>query len=350
VNILKQKKTYLVNKILIIYLVFVILGCKNYNNFDKSISEVIAIDNEYIYYENYGGFIIKKSVANYEKIWEHKKLYDLSTKVFESDNSIYYTTPATVVSINKANGETNFIVNESYTSRTSDFISNESEIIALSIYGVYSFSKSSGKILWSLMPKSENSFGNPRVLIQNDTLFITGNFKSYDKSTLYSYTLKDKNKIKEIDIPKNVITNLTLCDNDLIFGTGQSIIAREIYSIDKDNFKINWQLKHNIDHSAKIISNKNKLVFFNFKNQVFELNTKNLQIKEIFKLPNNYYELFDITDNELVAFNNSSLSIYSFEKSKLTNYENIMTTGIWKLNDKIYFADKSEIKTLNELN
>ncbi|MCB0744683.1 MAG: hypothetical protein KDC67_12310 [Ignavibacteriae bacterium] len=345
-----QKNTYRIFKIFILNIFLSILGCGSYNDFDKSISQVIAIDKEYIYYENYGGFIVKKSVANNEKIWQHKKISDLSIKVFESDNSIYYTTPGTVVSINKVNGKTNFIVDESYTSRTSDFISNKNEIIALSIYGAYSFSKSTGKILWSLLPKTENSFGNPKALIHDDKLFVIGNFKSYDKSTLYSYTLSDKNKVNEIDIPKKVITNIALCDNDLIFGTGQSIMAREIYSINKDDFKINWQLKHSFDHSAKIIPHKNDLIFFNFKNQVFELNTKNLEIKEMFKTPSNYYELFDISDNKLITYDNSSISAYSFENRKVKNYGNIMTSGIWKLNDKIYFADKSEIRTITELN
>lgn len=347
---MQRISTNLVYQIFILSLVFLIFGCKNYKDFDKSISQVIAIDKKHIYYENYGGFIIKKSIANNEKVWQHKKLYDLSIKVFESDNSIFYTTPGTVVSINKVNGETNFIVDESYTGRTSDFISNKNEIIALSIYGVYSFSKSTGKILWSLLPKTENSFSNPKALIHDDKLFVNGNFKSYDKSTLYSFTLKDKKKINEVDIPKKVITNITLCDNDLIFGTGQSIMAREIYSVNKDNFKINWQLKQNIDHSAKIISNKNDLAFFNFKNQVFELNTKNLEIREMFKTPNNYYELFDIFDNKLITYNNSSISTYSFENNEVKNYGNIMTSGIWKLNDEMYFADRSEIRTITELN
>jgi hypothetical protein len=347
---LKQKKTYSINNIFIFYLVFLLLGCKNHNKFDKSISEVVAIDNEYIYYENYAGFIIKKSVAKNEKIWQHKKLYDLSIKVYESGESIYYTTPSEVISIDKTNGEVNFIIKEKVSSITSNFISYKSEIIASSICGVYSFSKTSGKILWSLLPSYSTILTDPKILINNDILYIAGKFGPENKCKLFAYDLRDKSKINEIDLPKEVITNITLIDNNLIFGTGQSILAREIYSIDKDNFKINWQLEHNIDHSAKIISHKNKLVFFNFKNHVFELNTQNLEFREIFKLPNNYYELFDISENKLIACSNSSLSTFSFENSIVNNYENIMTAGIWKLNDKIYFADKSEIKTISELN
>jgi hypothetical protein len=332
-------------------LVFLIFGCKNYKDFDKSISQVIAIDNEHIYYENHGGFIIKKSIANNEKIWQHKKLYDSSLKTLESENNIYYTTNGEVVSINKLDGKVNYTIDESFTVTTYDFISNDEEIIALSFYGIYSFSTTTGEILWKLLPESTTMIdGYRQAIIDNDQIYIIGKFKSSNKSTLYAYTLKDKIKINEIDIPKKVITNIALCDNNLIFGAAQSIMAREIYSVDKDDFKINWQLKHNIDHSAKIISHKNDLIFFNFENQVFELNTKNLEIREMFKTPSNYYELFDISDNKLVTYNNSSISIYSFENNKVKNYENIMTSGIWKLNDEIYFADKSEIRTITELN
>ncbi|WP_179321166.1 PQQ-binding-like beta-propeller repeat protein [Winogradskyella helgolandensis] len=337
-------------KVLLI-LFCLVYACKNKGSgvFSSSISELISIENSFQFYENYDGYIIKENSITKEKIWEHKKLYNLSIKVLDSGNSIYYTTPNTVVSIDKINGEVNFIIKENFTGRTYDLLSHNNEIIASSLYGSYSFSKSTGQILWSLLPSSSTILGNPKILINNDTLFVAGNFKPDIKTTLFSFNLNNKSRISEIDLPKTVVTNLVLVQNNLIFGAGQSIMEREIFSISKDDLKLNWQLEQNIDHSSRIVPNKENIVFFNFKNQVFELDTKSLVIKERYTLPDNYFELLFINDDKLIASNNSSLVIYSLPNDKKKYFRNIKTAGPWVINNEIYYANKTSIKKLAEL-
>lgn len=334
------------NKLLLIILFCLVYACKNKGSriFSSSISELISIENPYHYYENYDGYIIKENSVTKEKIWEHKKLYDLSIKVFDTRESIYYTTPNEVISIDKINGEVNFIINERVSIRTNDFISYNNEIIASSSYGVYSFSKTSGKILWSLLPSSSTILTDPKMLINNDILFIAGRFKPETKSSLFAYDLRDKSKINEIDLPKEIITNIKLIENNLIFG-----IINSILSVNKDDFKINWELEQNLSYSSKILRNKNNSAFFNFKNQIFELNVNSLEVKQRFKLPNNYFELFGIRSNQLICTNNSSLAIYSLTNSKERYFKNIMTHGPWEFNNEIYFVNKTLIKKLSEL-
>jgi hypothetical protein len=348
-NILKFKELLLIIKLSSLAVVFLFVSCNSYTNLDNSISEIISIDTEHIYYENFGGFIIKKNSTTNKEIWKHKKLYNLSIKVFNSGNSIYYTTPSEVVSINKINGEVNFIVKENFSIRTSDFISYNKEIIASSTYGVYSFSNLTGEILWSLLPSSSTILTDSKILINEDILFVAGKFKSNSKSDLYSYNLKDKSKINEISLTKEIITNIALFEDNLIFGTGQSIMEREIFSINKDSFKIKWQLKQNIDHSSKIVLDKKNSAFFNFNNQVFQLNINSLEVKQRFELPNNYFKLFDINNNQLICYNNSSLVLNSLSNSEKKYFKNIMTNGPWEFNHEIYFIDKNIIKKLTEL-
>ncbi|WP_299124844.1 PQQ-binding-like beta-propeller repeat protein [uncultured Tenacibaculum sp.] len=336
----------------LLVLLFLFFSSCIYNTTEKiknTIKTIIAVENKFHYYENNDGYIVKKNSQTKKVVWKHQKLYQLSLKVLNSKNNIYYTTPNKVISLDKMTGAINYTVKEDFTVTTDNLYIYKDEIIASSLYGVYSFSKSTGKIVWSLLPESSTILTNSKILINKDTLYVSGKFKSNNKNTLYSYKLKDKSKLLEINLPKTIITNILQIQNNLIFGTGQSIVSREFFSINKNNFNIEWKLKQNIDFDSNIISNNDKGIFFKFKKKILELDLKKLVVKEKYILPYNYFKILGVYNNEIITYNNSSLITNSLSNNKIKVYKNIMTAGPWILNNEVYYVKDLSIKTFDNI-
>tara|TARA_R110002051_G_C8650565_1_gene487513 strand:- start:37 stop:1083 length:1047 start_codon:yes stop_codon:yes gene_type:complete len=338
---------------LIVTLIFCLtICCKNNQstNYKDDILNLINIEGNFKYYENSQNYIIKENIKTNKKLWAHKKLHEISLKIIASKSKIYYTTPNKIVCIDKSNGEISFLVKDDFTVNTFNLSLYENEIVATSLLGIFSFSNINGKILWSLLCSNDLlCFANPKSIIKDDTIYISGRFKKDNENTLFSYNLKNKKKINEVSLDKKVITNFEFVQDNLIFGVGQSIHQREIYSINKNNFQINWKIKNDIDFDSKIVAYKDKFVYFNFKSKIFELNTNDLKVKKKFVAKNNYQELFNIVDDKLISSDNNSFSIFSLTNDDTYHFNNIMTSGLQKINCKIYYVNKSNIKTIPNL-
>jgi outer membrane protein assembly factor BamB len=327
-----------------------IFSCKKKENsdslFNNSVSHLISIDKDYVFYEDYDGNITLEELKLKKNKWKHKKEHKISLKIIETKDDILYTTPSEVVSINKITGKTNFKVKESITVRTYDLYDLNDEILAVSQYGVYTFLKESGEITWSIKAPPSKLIATPRVLIHNDLIYIAGNFSAESKTTLFSFNSNNKEKISEINLETDIVTNMLLIKNKLIFATGQSNMNRKLKCLDRGDFNTLWEISHPINHSSNLILHKNKFVFFNYKDKVYNLNISDLNIVEKFKLPNNYYKLFGIYENQLICYNNSSIFIASISSLPNRFFEHIKTSGPWNINGEVYYANKNTITNL----
>jgi outer membrane protein assembly factor BamB len=217
------------------------------------------------------------------------------------------------------------------------------EVFAVSQFGIYSFNKHNGKIIWKKRVSESKLISNSKALFKKD-IFITANSLFNDKDDFEIVKL-EKNKKRVIwrySLGKSEASFISINKENLYLIINQSNTERKLICVDVNDGRKKWEIIGNIKHGSEIIC-FGDFIYCSSDKGILKIDSKTGLIQEEISLKINFYKFYDVTNDYLLLRKQSNLFFLNLKERKITKTFDLKYYNLHKNGKLLFYSQKNSV-------